>query len=155
MTYSLTRSGKDRRIGKDRRSRKIRREQRRRRVRPVTSERRGGQDRRAGERRSDQPRRSGRDRRAERLAAALPTRDRERAHALADEFAGAIGAAEARLAKLVRHKWPIMPLPVRGGIVEELLPLLQPLAGGKAPVTEELRTACEEVVAKWIGRFRR
>ena len=45
-------------------------------------------------------------------------------------------------------------MPWCAGLAEDLLPRVEPLVDSGGPVTEELRAACEEVVAKWVGKMR-
>lgn len=160
--YHPTRSGRDRRAGSDRR-----RADRRRRVVAVPVERRRGVDRRArAERRSRGDRR--RDWAARRGAVGasgagsagtieappLSARDRTRARMLPDDFVISSGDTVERLTKVIRRKWANAPRQVRAGLVDGLVPILEPLARGNS-VTEAMRDACEEVVATWLGPFRR
>lgn len=156
--YHPTRSGRDRRAGLDRRVL-----ERRRRSVPVPLERRGG-----GERRDGSDRRSGRDRRRSWIggravnapSAAPPppqrklsARDRTKARMLPDDFLAASGDTLDRLGRVIRRKWANAPRPVRAGLAEGLVPILEPLRRGARP-TEAVRDACEEVVATWLAPFR-
>ncbi len=143
------RSGRDRRNGDDRR-----RQERRGEALAVALDRREGRDRRHLIRRAGIERRKSWERRRAgdhgTISRDLSERDRQRARRLADDFAAASGLPAQRIAKVVRSAWPTYPLPARAGLAEALLPIFEPLAGGK-PVSEELRKQTEEVVASWMA----
>ena len=88
-------------------------------------------------------RRDGRDRRRD--------EDRNNAMRLPDEFAQSAGGSDDRVAGLVNRYWADYAAPARGQLTKALLPVLQELAEPGAPVTEEHRKQCVQVVVDWAS----
>jgi hypothetical protein len=143
-----------RRTGNDRRGAKERRVKQRRTKPPKpTTSTRGGGDRRTDRRRSGQKRRTRADRRgATRAHPEMSEGHRRRARQVPDEVMAGSGSASDRVIKVVRKTWKVAPMPVRAGLAQDLLPILEPLVNGEVKLTEELRIRCEEVVARWVKR---
>ena len=97
------------------------------------------------DRRDGIDRRDGRDRRRD--------EDRNNARRLPDEFAQAAGGTDDRVAGLVNRYWAGYAAPARGQLTEALLPVLQELAEPGAPVTEQHREQCVQVVVDWATNF--
>jgi len=77
---------------------------------------------------------------------------RRRARQVPDQVMAASGSASDRVIKVVRQTWKVAPMPVRAGLAQDLLPILEPLVNGEVELTEELRIRCEEAVARWVTR---
>jgi hypothetical protein len=103
-------------------------------------ERRKTADRRAGV-----ERREGRDRRL--------IEDRSNARRLPDEFAQASGSPDHRILGLVNRYWPGYAEAERGELTLALIPVLEGLAAPGAPVTEQHREQCVDVVVGWAARL--
>jgi len=146
---SVRRSGKDRRTSTERRVK-----QRRTKLPKPSTSTRSGSDRRQNRRRSGQQRRTRPDRRGAgtRAHPEMSEGHRRRARQVPDQVMAASGSASDRVIKVVRQTWKVAPMPVRAGLAQDLLPILEPLVNGEVELTEELRIRCEEAVARWVTR---
>jgi hypothetical protein len=97
------------------------------------------------DRRNGADRRDGRDRRR--------IEDRNNARRLPDEFAQAAGGSGDRISGLVSRYWPDYGEPARGELAQALMPVLEELAEPGAPVTEQHRERCVQVVVDWTTRL--
>lgn len=85
--------------------------------------------------------------------AIVSDRDREAARRLPDGFVKfRFAEARVRISELVSQYWMSYEAGAREQLVEELMPLLEPLVKAGAVVSDQERDACEYVVAIWVAR---
>lgn len=74
------------------------------------------------------------------------------ARALPDEYAGLGDASSARVLEWVARRWGDRSEGQRRQLAQILVMVLEPLNEPGATITDELRTACEQVVTQWVEK---